>query len=538
MPLPARNFCSKIGRRIFFLFVICALLPISVLGLVCYWQVSDQLRESSRRELQYAAKSYGMGLLYRLQLLNSALQNDSQQVLATNQVGRAIQGAWLGQSLFVDGTRQKTWGSAPTLPTLSPDEQQRLISGSSILLVSTHIEFYRYLDPQKPERGLIGGTVNPSFLFSSDALPANAQISIRDASNRLLYCSQDAADCDPSFLNRRWVFGRFPSQHNRRQIENGSWRLFLRPEFQQESWTIVASENADQVLAPMHMFHRTFPYVLLLALWIVALLSAIQIRRTLVPLEHLRLGTKRLAEKQFDSPVTVQSGDEFEELAHNFNAMAASLRDQFAALHRMHWGALKALARAIDAKSTWTAGHSERVTQLALKLAGEMSLTPAQCEILKRGALLHDIGKIGTPPEILDKRGRLTAEELQIMRDHVLTGVRILEPLPDFEPCLSVVAQHHEWFNGSGYPCGLVGADITLIARIVAVADCFDALISDRPYRAGKKIEEVVEFISQGSGKQFDPKVVEAFSRVMANHHLANVTVTDLSTEVPHETTI
>ena len=191
------------------------------------------------------------------------------------------------------------------------------------------------------------------------------------------------------------------------------------------------------------------------------------------------------------------------------------------ALEQLDLGTLTALARAIDAKSAWTAGHSERVTDLALEMGHAMGLPANSLGIIHRGGLLHDIGKIGTPPDILDKPGRLEPEEMQIMRDHVKIGVRILEPIPCFRDALPMVAQHHEWFDGSGYPAGLAGANISLHARILAVADCYDAMVSDRPYRKGLPKRQAIEILIQRSGKQFDPMVIEVFVRLTAAGQLA-----------------
>jgi HD-GYP domain-containing protein (c-di-GMP phosphodiesterase class II) len=127
---------------------------------------------------------------------------------------------------------------------------------------------------------------------------------------------------------------------------------------------------------------------------------------------------------------------------------------------------------------------------------------------------VHDIGKIGTPPAILDKPGKLESREIEIMRNHVTIGMRILEPIDCFRDLLCVVAQHHERFDGSGYPAGLAGEQISLHARIVAVADAYDALTSDRPYRKGVPQEKAVEILKAKSGAQFDPKVVEALIKV------------------------
>ena len=184
-------------------------------------------------------------------------------------------------------------------------------------------------------------------------------------------------------------------------------------------------------------------------------------------------------------------------------------------LKQLHWGTLTALARAIDAKSHWTAGHSERVTGWAIKIARAMGLPDQELEIIHRGGLVHDIGKIGTPVSILDKLGKLTDEEMKQMREHVRIGARIMEPIPGFTECMPIILQHHEWVDGSGYPEGLVGDEISLHARIFAVADCYDALISDRPYRPGMSLKRVREMIRGGAGKQFDSGVVEAFLNLL-----------------------
>jgi putative nucleotidyltransferase with HDIG domain len=191
------------------------------------------------------------------------------------------------------------------------------------------------------------------------------------------------------------------------------------------------------------------------------------------------------------------------------------------ALEQLDLGTLTALARAIDAKSAWTGGHSERVTNLALKMGHAIGLPAGDLQIMHRGGLLHDIGKIGTPPAILDKPGKLEPGEMQIMQDHVKIGVRILEPIPCFREALPIVAQHHEWFDGSGYPAGLAGENISVHARILAVADCYDAIVSDRPYRKGLPKQQALEILTKRAGTQFDPMVIEVFTRMIATDQLA-----------------
>jgi putative nucleotidyltransferase with HDIG domain len=186
-------------------------------------------------------------------------------------------------------------------------------------------------------------------------------------------------------------------------------------------------------------------------------------------------------------------------------------------LEKLNLGTLTALARAIDAKSHWTAGHSERVTRLALQIARALGLNQEELNNLHRAGLLHDIGKIATPPEILDKPGQLSEKERKIIYEHPAEGARILEPIDDFASAIPIVFHHHERFDGSGYPAGLAGEAISLGARILAVADVFDAVTSNRPYRKGMPVDRAITIIKEGSGTQFDPKVVDAFVKVITH---------------------
>lgn len=187
-------------------------------------------------------------------------------------------------------------------------------------------------------------------------------------------------------------------------------------------------------------------------------------------------------------------------------------------LNQLNWGTIGALATAVDAKSPWTAGHSERVTRLSLDIGRAMGLDTQELEILHLGGLFHDIGKIAVPEAILDKREKLTDDEFALIRTHPQAGARILAPIGAYERVIPVVEQHHEWFNGEGYPQGLAGDGISLGGRILAVADVYDALISDRPYRAGWEHGRVLSHIVGRAWSQFDPLVVEALLTVVTAH--------------------
>ena len=175
---------------------------------------------------------------------------------------------------------------------------------------------------------------------------------------------------------------------------------------------------------------------------------------------------------------------------------------------------LKALTAALETRDSETHGHSERVVTYSLRLGREYGLSSEDMKSLEFGALLHDIGKIGVPDSILRKPAKLTEEEWVRMREHPLHGQQILRGIEFLQGAARVVAQHHEQWDGSGYPFGLRAEEIDVCARIFAVADAFDAITSDRVYRRGKSYEAASQELDDWAGRQFDPKVVEAFHRV------------------------
>ena len=175
---------------------------------------------------------------------------------------------------------------------------------------------------------------------------------------------------------------------------------------------------------------------------------------------------------------------------------------------------LKALTAALETRDSETHGHSERVVTYSLRLGREYGLSSELMKALEFGSLLHDIGKIGVPDSILRKPAKLTEEEWVRMREHPLHGQQILRGIEFLEGAARVVAQHHEKWDGTGYPLGLRREEIDINARIFAVADAFDAITSDRVYRRGKPYEAAAQELDDWAGRQFDPKVVEAFHRV------------------------
>ncbi|MCU1268267.1 MAG: hypothetical protein JWM21_4585 [Acidobacteria bacterium] len=192
----------------------------------------------------------------------------------------------------------------------------------------------------------------------------------------------------------------------------------------------------------------------------------------------------------------------------------AELDQALGSLEDAYRSTLKALTAALETRDSETHGHSERVVTYSLRLGRECGLDSAHMKALEFGSLLHDIGKIGVPDAILRKPAKLTEEEWVRMREHPMHGQQILRGIEFLDRASCVVAQHHEKWDGSGYPLGLSGEDIDICARIFAVADAFDAITSDRVYRRGKSYEAAAQELDEWAGRQFDAKVVEAFHRV------------------------
>ena len=185
-------------------------------------------------------------------------------------------------------------------------------------------------------------------------------------------------------------------------------------------------------------------------------------------------------------------------------------------LYLSYRATLGCLAKTLEARDYETRGHSDRVVAYCLRLGKEMGLAPADLICLEQGALLHDIGKIAVRDAVLLKPGSLGADEWPLMQKHVEYGLKIIEGTPFLSGACFVVGQHHEKYDGSGYPNGLRGEEIHINARIFAVADAFDAITSDRPYRAAQPYMRAREEIVAGWGSHFDPSVVDAFLQVPA----------------------
>jgi putative nucleotidyltransferase with HDIG domain len=269
--------------------------------------------------------------------------------------------------------------------------------------------------------------------------------------------------------------------------------------------------NADALLGSVAQLRLILTLVFTGAALLTLLVGTATASLLTRPIDQLVRSMRAVSAGDLRHRARVASRDEIGYLAQTFNEMTASLEEKTAALEETTFASMEALARAIDARDSSTFGHSARVAAISLEIADEMHLSASDREALRRGALLHDIGKIGVEDKVLRKAGPLSDAEADDMREHPRIGHDMLKGLRFLQPSLPGVLYHHERWDGTGYPTGLRGAAIPLAVRILSVADVFDALTSDRPYRQGLSSDSVIAAIRAESGLQFDPDVVTAF---------------------------
>jgi len=518
---------SRVGRRLVALFGVCALLPLLGLAALSRRAIGEYLLTAGYEELRAGSKSYAMSLTDRLQLLEVSLRETTAHLDAGDLTPQRLalleeRFAWVGL-LSEDGSIETLVGPPGDAPSAA--ELSDLQTRAAKLTIQSSQKPLLALGRESPKGGpgMLVARLYPSFLWwgatEDETLPPGTEMLVL-ADDEILFSSYP----NPTALADRVLPAmRSPDGHravvewdfDQTDFVAGYFTLPLALQFVSDDWTIVWSRARGDLLRPARQFSLPFLLVLTATFLGVVLLALWQIRRFLQPLEELRRGTGRLASQDFSTAVEVSSRDEFEDLAVAFNDMSRRLGDVLSDLRRHQLGTLRALARAIDERSSWTLGHSGRVANLARRIARQMDLSIEDAEALHRAALLHDIGKLRLPTELLEKPGSLTADELGEVQEHVNAGLRILAPIPEYDDIRPLVAQHHERLDGSGYPEGLVGDEILLGARILAVADSFDAMSCDRPYRAGLDLSQVLQELHRGAGALYDPAVVAALDAVI-----------------------
>jgi putative nucleotidyltransferase with HDIG domain len=285
--------------------------------------------------------------------------------------------------------------------------------------------------------------------------------------------------------------------------------------FQHGGAAVYAVDSIDAAAAPLVAGALRAMLLIGLGATGLAALGSLWLSRTVArPIGKLSRSLSSIAQsRDFGSRIpSTGSSLELDNLTHTFNTMMASLSAAQADTRSAYVGAIRALALALDARDPYTAGHSERVSAISVAIGHQMSLTEEDLDTLRLGALLHDIGKIGISDDVLRKPGPLTNAEFESIKEHPVTGARILRTVPFLIRHLPIVELHHERPDGKGYPHGLRGDEIPMLARIVHVADAFDAITSARAYRPARGAADALQELWRHAGSQFDAEVVQALA--------------------------
>ena len=295
------------------------------------------------------------------------------------------------------------------------------------------------------------------------------------------------------------------------------------------AWTVIAQRSLEEArddagVKELNGEALTFVLVVTAAAVILGYLFAVGIS---TPIRALAASTRAISRGEFHERAPVRGAAEISELAQTFNNMAGDIESYIARLKQaaeenreLFLGSIRMLAAAIDEKDPYTRGHSDRVAKYSVMIGQQLGLSPEELDRLRISALLHDVGKIGVDDRVLKKPGALTAEEFQIMKQHPSKGANIMRPVAQLKDMLPGIELHHEHVDGKGYPYGLKGTEIPLMALIIAVSDTLDAMTTNRPYQSAKEIDDALQVIRKLSGSKFDMKVVEALEAVVQSGKL------------------
>ena len=284
-------------------------------------------------------------------------------------------------------------------------------------------------------------------------------------------------------------------------------------------WAVIAQRSLDDARIDAGVAELTaealrFVVGVMFASLLIGYIFAVGITR---PIRGLVESTRAISRAEFHERAEVRGAAEISELAETFNSMAGHIEqyvDQLKAAaaenRELFLGSIRMLAAAIDEKDPYTRGHSGRVAKYSIIIGDGLGLSAEELDRLRIAALLHDVGKIGVDDRVLKKPGKLTDEEFELMKQHTVKGANIMRPVSQLKDMLPGIELHHERMDGQGYPYGLSGDQIPIMARIIAVADTFDAITTNRPYQSAMDLEYALERIRSLAISRFDPKVVEA----------------------------
>src|SRR6202158_1485011 len=289
--------------------------------------------------------------------------------------------------------------------------------------------------------------------------------------------------------------------------------------FPEVNWAVIAQRSLDQAqsdtgVTELNREALAFVSVVILSAILFGYFFAVGISG---PIRGLAASTRAISRGEFHQRSPVRGASEISELAENFNKMAGDIEEYIERLkeaaeenRELFIGSIRMLAAAIDEKDPYTRGHSGRVAKYSMLIGSELGLSAGDLDTLRIYALLHDVGKIGVEDRVLKKPGRLTPEEFELMKQHTSKGANIMRPVSQLKNMLPGIELHHEHMDGKGYPYGIHGPQIPMMARIISVADTLDALTANRPYQSAMDLNYALERIKELSGTKFDTIIVTA----------------------------
>ncbi|HEX9689492.1 MAG TPA: HD domain-containing phosphohydrolase [Thermoanaerobaculia bacterium] len=377
--------------------------------------------------------------------------------------------------------------------------------------------------PVADEDGLVGVVEavmswEPIRREFADEARRDVRATLVDRQGRILFPLGGGERRHPSSLVAD--FQRYPARVTRSEVQPSGAVLSSIAPVGLPEWAVLLERDRDAAFASVDRMVRDTVLWSAAALAGALLLGLFSARRLSRPISRLAKSTRAISEGQYGTRVEVAGTAELADLSENFNRMSESIQGAVENLkqaarenHELFINSIRALAAAIDAKDPYTRGHSERVARYSSLVAKEMDLSPEDVRRARLSALLHDVGKIGIDDRILRKPTALTEEEFEIMKSHPVKGAAIMEVIPQLRDVIPGMKHHHERWEGGGYPDGLAGEEIPLQARIVSVADTFDAMTTTRPYQRPMDVRFVFQRLRDLAGNRFDPAVVEALIR-------------------------
>ena len=294
--------------------------------------------------------------------------------------------------------------------------------------------------------------------------------------------------------------------------------------FPELGWAVIAQRSLEEArddagVSELNAQALTFVIVVAFAALTLGYLFAVGIS---TPIRALAASTRAISRGDFQARTHVRGAAEISDLADTFNAMADDIESFIGRLKQaaeenreLFLGSIRMLAAAIDEKDPYTRGHSDRVAKYSVHIGRQLGLSADELDRLRISALLHDVGKIGVDDRVLKKPGVLTPEEFEIMRQHPAKGANIMRPVAQLKDMLPGIELHHESMNGQGYPYGLKGDQIPMMARIIGVADTLDAITTNRPYQSASELDDALAIIRKLAGSKFDLRVVDALEAVI-----------------------